>query len=84
MCQTGTQFDSDDSFKEHEAIQTSLMTSSISIEKPCNLNDNMDVDLTTCPLCGIAGNSMSVEDYHEHVLNHFLKDESIKDFELID
>ncbi|XP_020279661.1 protein spindle-F isoform X2 [Pseudomyrmex gracilis] len=83
MCQTGTQFDSDDSFKEHEAIQTSLMTPSLSIEKPCNLNDDMDVGLTTCPLCGITRSSISVEDYHEHVLNHFLKDGSIKDFELM-
>jgi len=84
MCQTGTQFDSDDSFKEHGATQTSLMTPSISMEKCSNLNDNMDVEINTCPLCGIVyGKSIPFAEFHEHVLNHFTKETSIEDFELV-
>lgn len=84
MCQTGTQFDSNDSFKEHEATQTSLMTPSISIEKYSNLNDNLDVDTNTCPLCGtVYGKSKSFTEFHEHVLSHFTKEMSTDDFELV-
>lgn len=85
MCQTGTQFDSNDSFKEHGATQTSLMTPSISIEKYSNLNDNLDIDANTCPLCGIVyGKSKSFAEFHEHVLSHFTKDVSPSDdFELV-
>ncbi|XP_029156873.1 protein spindle-F isoform X1 [Nylanderia fulva] len=84
MCQTGTQFDSNDSFKEHGATQTSLMTPSISIEKYSNLNDNLDI-ANTCPLCGtVYGKSKSFTEFHEHVLNHFTKDVSTSDdFELV-
>ncbi|XP_071562158.1 protein spindle-F isoform X2 [Temnothorax nylanderi] len=86
MCQTGTQFDSDDSFKEHGATQTSLMNPSISMEKCSNLNDNMDADINTCPLCGTAyGKSIPFEEFHEHVLNHFTKEvsNSTEEFELV-
>lgn len=82
LCQTGTQFDSDDSFKEHGATQTSLVTPSLSIEK--YPNDNMDVDISTCPLCGIIyGRSIPFEEFHEHVLNHFTKEKPKEDFELV-
>lgn len=81
MCQTGTQFDSDDSFKEHGATQTSLMTPSLSMEKCPNQNDNVD---NMCPLCGIAfGKCVPFPDFHEHVLSHFTKEVSTEDFELI-
>lgn len=85
MCQTGTQFDSDDSFKEHGATQTSLMTPSISIDKYSNLNDNIDADTNTCPLCGIVyGKSIPFTEFHEHVLSHFTKEvSSVEDSELV-
>lgn len=82
MCQTGTQFDSDDSFKEHGATQTSLMTPSISMEKCSNLND-MD-DINTCPLCGaIYKKPIPFAEFHEHVLSHFTKEMPTEDFELV-
>lgn len=82
MCQTGTQFDSNDTFKEHGATQTSLITSSVSIEKYSNLND-IDADTNTCPLCGIVyGKSKSFTEFHEHVLSHFTK-EIPDDFKLV-
>ncbi|XP_011633788.1 protein spindle-F [Pogonomyrmex barbatus] len=84
MCQTGTQFDSDDSFKEHGATQTSLMTPNISMEKCPNLNDNLDADINTCPLCGIVyGKSISFEEFHQHVLTHITNEVSTEDFELV-
>ncbi|KAL6435397.1 hypothetical protein ACFW04_005407 [Cataglyphis niger] len=84
LCQTGTQFDSSDSFKEHEATQTSLMTPNISMEKYPNLNDNTDSDTNTCPLCGIIyGKSKLFTEFHEHVLSHFIKEVSTDDFELV-
>lgn len=83
MCQTGTQFDSNDSFKEHEATQTSLMTPSISMEKYPNINDNIDANTNTCPLCGIVyGKSKPFTEFHEHVLSHFIKEVS-DEFELV-
>lgn len=83
MCQTGTQFDFNDTFKEHGATQTSLITSSISIEKYSNLND-IDADTNTCPLCGIVyGKSKSFTEFHEHVLSHFTKEIPTDDFKLV-
>lgn len=83
MCQTGTQFDSDDSFKEHGATQTSLMTPNISVEKCPNLNANID-DINTCPLCGtVYQKSIPFAEFHEHVLSHFTKEVSTEDFELV-
>ncbi|KAL0104802.1 hypothetical protein PUN28_016443 [Cardiocondyla obscurior] len=83
MCQTGTQFDSDDSFKEHGATQTSLTTPSISMEKRSNLNDT-NIAINTCPLCGtVYGNSISFAEFHEHVLSHFTKEVSKEDFKLV-
>jgi len=84
MCQTGTQFDSDDSFKEHGATQTSLTTPSLTMEKCPNTNDNMNVEINTCPLCGIVyGRSIPFAEFHEHVLGHFTKEVSTDDFELV-
>ncbi|XP_012527884.1 uncharacterized protein LOC105831935 [Monomorium pharaonis] len=87
MCQTGTQFDSDNNFKEHGATQTSLTSPSISMEKYPVVNDNMDIiDSNICPLCGIMyRKSLSTfEEFHEHVVNHFSKeDKSTEDFELV-
>ncbi|EFN76573.1 hypothetical protein EAI_03047 [Harpegnathos saltator] len=80
----GTQSDSDDSFKEHGATQTSLMTPSISMEKCINHPDNTDIDTNICPLCGtIYGKSVSFAEFHEHVLSHFTKELSIDGFELV-
>ncbi|KYN17629.1 PREDICTED: protein spindle-F [Trachymyrmex cornetzi] len=84
MCQTGTQFDSDDSFKEHRATQTSPTSPSLSMKKYPNLNDNIDVDINTCPLCGIVyEKSIPFAEFHEHVLSHFAKEMSTEDFELV-
>ncbi|XP_020279662.1 protein spindle-F isoform X3 [Pseudomyrmex gracilis] len=72
--------------KEHEnrlsQTKDALLGQQIRLKK---ILQNVKVlkGLTTCPLCGITRSSISVEDYHEHVLNHFLKDGSIKDFELM-
>lgn len=82
MCQMGTQFDSDDSCKEHGATQTSLMTSGISGMEKCP--NDMDIDINTCPLCGISyRKSVPFPEFHEHVLSHFSKEASIEDFELV-
>lgn len=78
----GTQFDSDDSCKEHGATQTSLMTSGISGMEKCP--NDMDIDINTCPLCGISyRKSVPFPEFHEHVLSHFSKEASIEDFELV-
>ncbi|KYM97781.1 PREDICTED: protein spindle-F [Cyphomyrmex costatus] len=84
MCQTGTQFESNDSFKGHRATQTSFMSTSLSMEKCPNLNDNIDADINICPLCGIVyGKSIPFAEFHEHVLSHFTKEMSTEDFELV-
>ncbi|XP_014467665.1 PREDICTED: uncharacterized protein LOC106740796 [Dinoponera quadriceps] len=79
MCQMGTQSDSDDSFKEHGATQTSLMTPSISMEKcTAKHSDYSDMDINICPLCGKSyGKSVSFAEFHEHVLSHFTKELSL-------
>lgn len=83
MCQTGTQSDSDDSFKEHGATQTSLMTTDVSMEKCSNPTDNKEMD-NICPLCGtVYGKSASFAEFHEHVLSHFSKELSAEGFELV-
>ena len=80
MCQTGTQFDSDDNFKEHRATQTSPMSPNLSMEKCPNLNDNIDVEINTCPLCGIVyEKSIPFAEFHEHVLSHFTKEMSTEE-----
>lgn len=83
MCQASTQFDSDDSFKEHGATQTSLPPLSLSLEKCSNSADSTEQDNKICPLCGnFYGKSVTFAEFHEHVLSHF--DEDIpKNFEVI-
>ncbi|KAG7190892.1 hypothetical protein KM043_006953 [Ampulex compressa] len=84
MCQAGTQFDSDDSFKEHGATQTSLPASSLSLEKCVNSADNTETNNKICPLCGrVHGKSVPFAEFHEHVLSHFTKDLSIDGFEIV-
>ncbi|XP_076650365.1 C2H2-type zinc binding domain-containing protein spindle-F isoform X2 [Halictus rubicundus] len=84
MCQAGTQFDSDESFKEHGATQTSLQTSNLPSEKCPNSVDSVDRDNKICPLCGsFYGKDRPFEEFHEHVLSHFNKEVSIDGFEIV-
>lgn len=84
MCQAGTQFDSDESFKEHGTTQTSLQTSSIPFEKCLSAADSVDRDNKICPLCGsLYGKDRLFEEFHEHVLSHFNKNVSIDSFEIV-
>lgn len=81
MCQTGTQSDSDDNLKGHEATQTSLMKSTTPLGKSFNFTDNMETNHSICPICGIVyGKIVPFAEFHEHVLSHFTEDDS---FELI-
>lgn len=84
MCQAGTQFDSDESFKEHGATQTSLQTLNLPSEKCSSSADSVDRDNKICPLCGsFYGRDRPFEEFHEHVLSHFNKNVSIDGFEII-
>ncbi|XP_033322321.1 C2H2-type zinc binding domain-containing protein spindle-F isoform X2 [Megalopta genalis] len=84
MCQAGTQFDSDESFKEHGATQTSLQTSSLPLEKCSNSADSPEQDNKICPLCGsFYGKVIPFEVFHEHVLSHFNEDMSIDGVEIV-
>lgn len=84
MCQAGTQFDSDESFKEHGATQTSLQTLSLCLDKSSNLTDSVERDNKICPLCGsFYGKATSFADFHEHVLNHFSTEASEEGFEVV-
>lgn len=84
MCQTGTQSDSDESFKEHGATQTSLMTPSICMGRVSNHTDNTNADINICPLCGrVYRKSLSFTEFHEHVLSHFTEGLSVDGFELV-
>ncbi|XP_015124808.1 protein spindle-F [Diachasma alloeum] len=73
VCQTGTQFDSDDSLREHGATQTSLPPA-VSLESDKvegSVNKTPD-DAQICPMCGaFFGKSVPFETFHEHVLSHF-------------
>ncbi|KAK0093188.1 hypothetical protein PV326_014123 [Microctonus aethiopoides] len=86
VCQTGTQFDSDDSLREHESTQTSLPLSSTSPEstkheQPMTNNNNTD-STRTCPICGVFyGKSLGFQSFHEHVCSHFALDTA--EFELL-
>ncbi|XP_043259332.1 protein spindle-F [Colletes gigas] len=83
MCQAGTQFDSDKSFKEHGATQTSLQTTSLCLDKCSNSTDNTR-DNKICPLCGsFYGKVTSFSEFHEHVLSHFNNESSVEGFEII-
>ncbi|XP_015439310.1 PREDICTED: uncharacterized protein LOC107194234 [Dufourea novaeangliae] len=85
MCQAGTQFDSDDSFKEHGATQTSLQTVNQPLERCSNPAENAEQDNKICPLCGsFYGKVTSFAEFHEHVLSHFYKEVSIDGFEIVD
>ncbi|XP_011313047.1 uncharacterized protein spn-F [Fopius arisanus] len=73
VCQTGTQFDSDDSLREDGTTQTSLPTAvsleSGKVEGPVN---QIPDDVQICPMCGaFFGKSVPFEIFHEHVLSHF-------------
>ncbi|XP_076300806.1 C2H2-type zinc binding domain-containing protein spindle-F isoform X2 [Lasioglossum baleicum] len=84
MCQAGTQFDSDESFKEHGATQTSLQTLNLPSEKCSSSGDSVDRDNKICPLCGsFYGKDRPFEEFHEHVLSHFNKNVSIDGFEIV-
>lgn len=86
MCQIGTQFDSDDSLREHGSTQTSLLPFTNLVSDSCQNSaySNKELDQKICPLCGIVyGTSTSFETFHEHVVNHFVKEESLNGFELM-
>lgn len=84
MCQASTQFNFNENIKEHNATQTSLQTSSLSLEKYSNSTDNTDQDNKICPLCGMFyGRTTTFADFHEHVLSHFNKDLSVDGFEIL-
>ena len=79
MCQTGTQFDSDCSSKENGATQTSLPVSNVILDKENEISEDENI----CPLCGVVyKKSISFDFFHEHVVNHFTKEE-LDDFEMI-
>ncbi|XP_034942699.1 uncharacterized protein spn-F [Chelonus insularis] len=82
LCQAGTQFDSDDSLKEHGSTQTSLSLSTSSQEKIIDAlpNNNLDNE-QICPICGLNFEQCAFHTFHEHVLNHFAT-ETISDFDL--
>lgn len=72
VCQTGTQFDSDDSLREHGATQTSLPPVSLESDKPEGSVTKILDDVQICPMCGaFFGKSVPFETFHEHVLSHF-------------
>lgn len=87
MCQTGTQFNSDDSLKENGATQTSLITETTPVMENQNYATDgcRDVDNKICPMCGLVyGKSTNCAEFHEHVLSHFSEDEQPTcDFEII-
>ncbi|KAJ8683237.1 hypothetical protein QAD02_019029 [Eretmocerus hayati] len=72
MCQTGTQIDSDCSWRKNSATQTSKSSATL----PETTEDDV------CPLCGLVFKSVSFDIFHEHVINHFTKENS-NEFELI-
>ncbi|XP_060825663.1 protein spindle-F isoform X1 [Bombus pascuorum] len=84
MCQAGTQFNFNESIKEHGATQTSLQTANLSLEKCSNIADNADQNNKICPLCGsFYGKAVTFADFHEHVLSHFNKEVSVDGFEIV-
>ena len=84
MCQAGTQFNFNESIKEHGATQTSLQTTSLSLEKCSNITENADQNNKICPLCGsFYGKAVTFADFHEHVLSHFNKEISVDGFEIV-
>lgn len=78
MCHSSTQFNFNESIKEHGTTQTSLQTPSLSFEKYPNSTDNADHDNKICPLCGsYYGKSTTFAEFHEHVLSHFNEEVSV-------
>ncbi|XP_063979666.1 protein spindle-F [Diachasmimorpha longicaudata] len=73
VCQTGTQFDSDDSLRENGATQTSLLpTVSLESDKIEGFVNKIPDDGQICPMCGaFFGKSVPFETFHQHVLSHF-------------
>lgn len=92
MRQIGTQFDSDDSLREHGATQTSLPLSASPVTEN-RLSENLVITETTggsatgqnvCPLCSDYFGKSTFETFHEHVVSHFTKEKSMERFEIID
>ena len=84
MCQAGTQFDLNESIKEHGATQTSLQNPSLSLDKSSNSTDNPEQDNKICPLCGLFyTKTTSFAEFHEHVLSHFCNEVSVEGFEIV-
>ncbi|KAH0560573.1 protein spindle-F [Cotesia glomerata] len=76
VCQTGTQFDSDDSLREHGSTQTSLPPEALHPDKPDQETaKNSPVSGKICPMCGSYFEpKTSFNIFHEHVLSHFSSD----------
>lgn len=87
VCQTGTQFNSDDSLKENGATQTSLIPSLNVVAETRNFTTDScsEVENKICPMCEmIYGKSTSCAEFHEHVLSHFTEEQQPGcDFEII-
>ncbi|XP_017886483.1 protein spindle-F [Ceratina calcarata] len=78
MCHSSTQFNFNESIKEHGTTQTSLQAPSLPLEKCPNSTDNVDHDNKICPLCGsYYGKSTTFAEFHEHVLGHFTEEMSV-------
>ncbi|XP_012260597.1 protein spindle-F [Athalia rosae] len=86
-CQTGTQFNSDDSLKENGATQTSPIPHSAPDTESRTITTDgcRDVENKICPLCAaVYGKSTRWAEFHEHVLSHFTdEDPQPGDFEII-
>ncbi|XP_043286531.1 protein spindle-F [Venturia canescens] len=88
-CQIGTQFDSDDSLKEHGATQTSLPPPTNPLQETRFVENFRNVENGTssqniCPLCGLYFESSTIfEIFHEHVLSHFTEEKSLESFEIV-
>ncbi|XP_008558930.1 protein spindle-F [Microplitis demolitor] len=84
VCQTGTQFDSDDSLREHGSTQTSLPPEALHPEKPEQVTNKTPGSLDNiCPMCGsYFEQTIPFQTFHEHVLSHFSPDLS-NEYELL-
>ncbi|XP_044002526.1 uncharacterized protein LOC122848495 [Aphidius gifuensis] len=81
VCQTGTQFNSNESYKENGATQTSLNPQAMSLEKDIAQVSSDQEQI--CPMCGLFfSKSVEFKMFHEHVLTHFTS-ESVSSFELV-
>ncbi|XP_012283258.1 protein spindle-F [Orussus abietinus] len=83
VCQIGTQFDSDDSLKEHGATQTSLLPLSNLVTEHSQSVENRDISDHICPLCGACFRNAPFTSLHEHVLHHFTGEESVNGSKMV-